>query len=247
MKTLKLLVAVLMLVSLASTRGEETNSSAFSLNVGIGYSSMYVDQSGTKFNGAVWVPSATVTHNGSGVYVSEVDYLGINGGKSDELQHYLGWSGKVAGLDFDGGIGYYDYYRLFHGRAGNVWSVYGKASRDFEIVKKVCSVPLVVTPYVSGEIDDPDKGSDFGGGWMTTIGVKSTVDCGTVKLFCDAALTYENGTYDYDVTTTFQYKLGLDWDVWGVKVTPSVTFSAPSAEDRQTSVFGGVNVSHSFF
>lgn len=235
------IICIVCLCLIGKARGEETNAD-FTANASVGFANKYVGPSGNMYKDSpVIQPSLTVAYK-NGLYASAWGSLGICEGLSDEVDYLLGWAGKVGGLDADIGAGYYDFTKMFHGRSGNAWAVYGKVSHDIELP----GFGGTMTPYVRLEGDIADKDTDWSGGWLATVGQHYSKEFHGLKPWADASLSYDNGTYDYDVTTTFQYKLGFDWNIHGVKVTPNALLSVPSAENQPTEFVWGVNASHDF-
>jgi len=84
-----------------------------------------------------------------GFYVYFWNLLGTNGSKSNEIDTYLGWSGKFLGLKFDLNVGYLDSQDLFSssGSQTDYWDAGVEISKEFLPAEGHKILPYVKVDY----------------------------------------------------------------------------------------------------
>jgi len=216
----------------------------FSANAEVSVLNKYVTISGSTCEpDAVVQPSLTISHS-SGLYANIWNSTGFEGYEGDEIDYYLGWAGDVVGFNADISVGYYDLRDLFSGRSGNFWTVIGRLGKTFNIENF-----LSVEPFVRIEGDIAERDTDLGGGVLYTGGMRiEKLLRPFLSMWCEPRVTYTEGVYSSEPTTTGQYEMGIDWNCWrALTITPTAMISIPTDKvDRETEfVFGGA-ISYGF-
>jgi hypothetical protein len=235
-----LMSSVVAVFCICPVYGAETNVS-LSANVCFDFVSKYVGSSGSvSEDGPAIQPSFTLTHE-SGIYASIWNSTGFRESLGDEVDYSIGWTGEKYGFGINIGVSYYDFVKLFHGRSGNVWASYGELCRNVN----VGNVKFVPSVRIEGDFAEADT-EDFSDGWSITPGIRCEKEFAGINFWDEILLTYDNGTFGNHVTTTPQNKIGLDFDVCGVTVSPNLLVSLPSDKNRTDEVVWGISVSHDF-
>lgn len=143
----------------------EESQPTWSISGKVGAFTPYVSEYTGEYiaSGLVYQPSATLTHNPSGLYVSTLGYITRRG--VDEVDLFLGKSTELWGMTLDTGIGFYN--------AENM----GNMNGDFFAAYVGVDFPEVIgiIPFAYIEADIPLRKEFGGGGWLWKVGVKKTI------------------------------------------------------------------------
>jgi hypothetical protein len=226
----------------------EAEGSGFSKTLTIDFFNKYVGPSGSAYTrGYVYQPSVTVEHD-SGLYFSVWGSGAFNNGKDkegNEADYIIGWAGDVGSLSIDTGVGYYDFYKLCHGRNENAWALFVEASKEYEFQE----LGLTLTPTIRFEEDIPEPGSSYERNFYTTAGIEFRKELfKKVEVYFFPTAIYDNSVYGTDNCTLLSSKLGVDVSVFeDLLIKPTATYYLPLEQgDREEEFVFGVGLEYSF-
>lgn len=189
--TILVMVAVLCCSALVwAEEAEKKEEKAFTISGELGIFAPHVSEyTGEKIsNSVVAQPSATLTHNSTGIYISAIGYILRNG--VDEAAVYLGKSTSLGDWVFDTGIGFDAVEKM------------GTVDGDFFVVYTGVDFPeaIGIIPFAYIEADIPFHREYAEGGVLWKVGARNEKPFEIVKQPLDLKIEAggNDGAYETD-------------------------------------------------
>jgi hypothetical protein len=213
----------------------------------------YVGDTGVvAYNRPVSQNDLTITHVPSGMYLDiwqsvSLSHPGRSTNYGNEIEYYAGWSGEIAGIGVDTGVGYFDLITLFSMPEGDVIQPYIELNKKFDAAEG-----HTLTPYVRAEYGIPAKGNakEFKGLYVYT-GLKHGWQISKdVSVSQKAAIIFDDGAYGadrawvgaYEIASSYRITEWLSFDLSGKIIGPLTKVT----DGRKMELIGGGGFSVNF-
>ena len=247
-----LFLVVLVLFSSGMAYGQaEANSSDNAVEVT--FSSAFSDKYLSPWSGSVYdrryssQSDITVTFP-NGFYASL--WLAKQFGKvregldGNELDGIIGEAFEKHGATIDVSLSYYDLSPIMNGRANNIWAGVVKVSKAYTFAD------VEVVPFIRGELDIPEAGSDFSGGSLLTVGFETSVLMEEGFSFqVNHYYTYDSGSFGGDENVILGLSASAKFEIAGLECSfPNLVLTTPLSEDsdRKFEACSGFSVNGGF-
>jgi hypothetical protein len=231
----------------------ESDRALLEINFSTKVLNRYIGDTGVAtYNHPVSQNDLTIIHVPTGFYLDiwqsiSTSHSGRSTNYGNEIEYFLGWSGEIAGIGMDTGIGYFDLITLFAMPGGDVVQPYVELTKKINVTDQ-----HAITPYVRAEYGIPAKGnakelkglyvySGLKHGWQ--ISKDFSINQKVSIIFDDGAYGVDRAWVGaYEISPSYRIIEWLAFDLSGKVIGP---FSN-TTDGRKTQFIGGAGFSVNF-
>ena len=189
----------------------------------VGVLDQYVGPSGYVYAKGPLITTKLFVESYFGGYINILGYTATKSAdkSANEADYIVGWAGPLKGLDWDLGVGYYDFAKIWS-RRDNTWAWYAEVSKTYPFL----AIPVfTVTPLLGYEESLPSSEASYGNDHIIYGQVTWRVDpTENLGLYMSPEYGHDSGMYGYSSTSYEKLGVGMDVGVDGVVYNTEVTY-----------------------